>query len=250
MESYVKNFRPVALTLAGFDPSGGAGVLADVKTFEANKVYGLAVNTCITIQNDIDFASVKWLQGQDIIESLTLLSRRYNVRAVKMGMHKNIDDVLFHVELLKEFWPGVKIVWDPVMGSSSGFDLKMKIEKKLLEKVLERITLVTPNLPELEKLRAASGGSIVSTCSYLVKGGHAHGKFSEDLLFEKGKLVKTFSSKRIEGGEKHGSGCVLSSAIAAGLAKGQSLRTAVANGKKYIDKFLKSNKTLSGYHAI
>ncbi len=69
-------------------------------------------------------------------------------------------------------------------------------------------------------------------------------------MFEKGKLVKTFSSRRIEGGEKHGSGCVLSSAVTAGLAKGQSLGTAVANGKKYIDQFLKSNKTLSGYHNI
>ncbi len=148
-KNYDKNFRPVALTLAGFDPSGGAGVLADVKTFEKNKVYGLAVNTCITFQNDKHFAGIKWLSDQEIIESLTLLSQRYNVRAAKLGMHKNIDEVLFHVGLLKKYWPQIKIVWDPVMGSSSGFDLKLKIEKNLLEKVLSKITLVTPNLPEL-----------------------------------------------------------------------------------------------------
>jgi hydroxymethylpyrimidine/phosphomethylpyrimidine kinase len=245
---YDNSFRPVALSLGGFDPSAGAGVLADVKTFELNKVYGIAVNTCVTIQNDIDFASVRWCSDDEIIESLTLLSDRYDVKAAKLGMHRNIDEVLFHVELLKQLWPKVKIVWDPVMASSSGFDLKMKIEKKILEKVLSKIDLVTPNLPELEKLRIENGGQLSGSCAYLVKGGHANGKDSEDLLFEKGKLKKVYRSKRIAGGEKHGSGCVLSSAVASGLAKGNSIQVSIVNAKKYINNFLKSNKSLSGYH--
>ncbi|MBC7861611.1 MAG: bifunctional hydroxymethylpyrimidine kinase/phosphomethylpyrimidine kinase, partial [Bacteroidia bacterium] len=85
-------------------------------------------------------------------------------------------------------------------------------------------------------------------CAYLVKGGHGSGNFSEDLLFEKGKLVKIYTAKRIPDGEKHGSGCVLSSAITANLAKGVNLKTAISNAKIYIGKFLKSNPTLNGYH--
>lgn len=248
MNGYSKNFRPVALTVAGFDPSGGAGVLADIKTFEASKVYGVAANTCITIQNDVNFDSLKWMQPDNIIETLSLLSQRYNVRAAKLGMHKSIQDVLFHVDLLREFWPDVKIVWDPVLKSSSGYDLKMKIERAMLEKVLRRVTLITPNLPELERLRAAGGGNLPFECLYLVKGGHAGGSNSSDLLFSGGRLIRTFSGKRLPGAEKHGSGCVMSAAITAGLAKGQGMNTAIKNAKDYARKFLLSNKTLSGYH--
>jgi hydroxymethylpyrimidine/phosphomethylpyrimidine kinase len=245
---YNKNFRPVALTLGGFDPSGGAGVLADIKTFEMNKVYGLAVNTCITIQSDRDFHSVKWMDEVGITDSLILLSKRYKVKAVKLGMHKNLESVLFTVRLLKKTWPACRIVWDPVMKSSSGYDLNWQPGNTTLGKILSKIDLVTPNLPEFEKLKTVHGRDLSEAGACLIKGGHSQGKTSEDLLFENGKLKKTFVSKRIRKGEKHGSGCVFSSAITANLAKGLNLPDSVFNAKKYIRKFLKSNSTLSGYH--
>lgn len=243
-----KKLRPVALSLGGFDPSGGAGVLADIKTFEQNKVFGIAVNTCLTIQNDVSFHSVHWLDSHQITSALTLLSGRYDVKAIKLGMHKAIDDVLFNVQLLKKLWPDARVVWDPVMKSSSGYDLEIPLERKLLGKLFSRIDLVTPNLPELERLSVARGAKVPGKCAVLVKGGHAPGKYSEDMLFENRKLVKTFSAKRIRSGEKHGSGCVLSSAIAANLAKGLTLETSIRRAKEYISKFLGSNETLNGYH--
>lgn len=243
-----KTLRPVVLSLGGFDPCGGAGVLADVKTFEMNKVYGLAVNTCITIQNDKTFISAKWENRKSISLALQILAKRYSVRSAKLGMHKNIEEVLFNVKLLKKIWPHIIIVWDPVMVTSSGYDLNINVNKSTLKNILSKINLVTPNILELEKIRTYTGGKLFLKCAYLVKGGHSKEKFSEDILFEKGKAIKKYKSKRILNGEKHGSGCVLSSAIAANLAKGNNLSVSIKKAKKYINKFLGSSDCLNGYH--
>ena len=240
-----KNFRPIALSLAGFDPSGGAGVLADVKTFEAMKVYGLALNTGITIQNDVHFEKVSWQSESQIKSGLHVLSKRYTVRAAKLGMHKNLNAVLKNIKLLKSYWPGIKIIWDPILASSSGFDLKIELNKIQLKKILSSIDLITPNTEEFNKIGWETSAY---NCALLKKGGHAKGKFAEDILFINGREKKKFRSIRKSGMEKHGSGCVLSAAIVSGLARGDSLIQCVSNAKKYINHFLISNSTLSGYH--
>jgi len=250
----INSFKPVVLAIAGYDPSGGAGVLADIKTFECSGVYGVAIITCNTHQNDITFNSVTWLDKKEKEKNISLLAKRFPVKAAKLGMHKNLDDVLHSVKLCKEYFPKAAIVWDPILSASSGFDLNIKIERSRLTKILSSLSLVTPNRDEASKLAGLkdpeeAAMSLSQYCPVLLKGGHlADKKSSIDYLFVNGKLTKQFSSSRIKGAEKHGSGCVLSAAISASLAKGSKLENAVGSGKKYVTDFLKSNNTLTGYH--
>ncbi len=247
-------FKPVALTIAGYDPSGGAGVLADIKTFESMGVYGVAVITGNTFQNDIVFSGVSWLDKKEKDENVALIAERFPVKAVKLGMHKNLDDVLHSVKLCQRFFANAKIVWDPVLAASAGFDLNIKIQKSSIGKILSSLTLITPNQNEACELGESKDAQVAASnlsklCPTLLKGGHSSDKkTSTDYLFIKGKLKNKYASSRIKAAEKHGSGCVLSSAIAASMATGDSIETAINKGKKYVTGFLKSNNTLVGYH--
>ena len=248
------SFRPVALTIAGYDPSGGAGVLADIKTFESIGVYGVAIITGNTFQNDRTFEGVSWLKKKEKKKNVELLARRFPVKAIKLGMHKNLDDVKRSIKLCRKYFPGAKIIWDPILAAPAGFDFDITIDDHTLNKILSSLSLITPNQSEACKLawinyaeEAAQELSI--HCPVLLKGGHSKSKTaSTDHLFIRGKLRKEYPAARIKGGEKHGSGCVLSAAITASLAKGDSLENAISKGKIYVTDFLKSNKTLTGYH--
>lgn len=250
----IDRFRPVALTIAGYDPSGGAGVLADVKTFEFSGVYGLAVITCNTHQNDIEFHGVTWIERKKKEKNLKLLAARFPVKAIKLGMHEDLDDILHSVKLCKKFYPDAPIIWDSVFCPTGGEHLGIKIEKKMVNKILPLLYLITPNQDEACELGASKSAkaaaiALSAHCAVLLKGGHSKNKnFSEDSLFVNKKLKKSFSFPRIKKAEKHGSGCVLSAAITASLAKDESLEKAIHAGKKYVTAFLKSNTTLSGYH--
>jgi hydroxymethylpyrimidine/phosphomethylpyrimidine kinase len=247
-------FKPVVLTIAGYDPSGGAGVLADIKTFENSGVYGIAVITCNTHQNDKVFEGITWLSKNEKEKNMTLLAERFHVKAAKLGMHKNLDDVLHSIKLCKKYFPDAKIVWDPVLAASAGFDLNIKIKNNALNKILFSIFLVTPNQNEACSLGESKDADkaaikLSEQCPTLLKGGHSSDKKeSEDCLFAYGKLKKTFPSARMKKVEKHGSGCVLSASITASLAKGDTLENAIGKGKSYVINFLKSNNTLLGYH--
>lgn len=247
-------FRPVVLTIAGYDPSGGAGVLADIKTFECSGVYGVGVITCNTHQNDISFKSISWLSNKEKKKSISILAERFPVKVIKLGMHKNLEDVLHSIKLCKKYFPAAKIIWDPILAASAGFDLDIKIQKKIVNKVLGSLVLLTPNLQEACRLGDTKGSTkaaikLSKHCPILLKGGHsADKKYSTDYLFINGKLKKEYSSLRIRGAEKHGSGCVLSAAISASIAKGDKLENAIGKGKKYVTDFLLSNATLTGYH--
>lgn len=246
-------FKAVALTIGGYDPSGGAGVLADIKTFECSDVYGVAVITCNTHQNDIAFKSISWLDKKEKEKSIALLASRFPIRGAKLGMHKNLEDVLHSIKLCKKYFPNAKIIWDPILAASAGFDMNIKLQKKSLNKILSSISLLTPNQNEACKIGESKDSmqavvNLSKMCPILLKGGHSTDKkISADYLFVKDKQ-KVYSSSRIRGEGKHGSGCVLSAAITASLAKGDSLENAVDKGKIYITRFLKSNDTLLGYH--
>ena len=247
-------FRHIALTIAGFDPSDGAGVLADIKAFECMGVYGLAVITCNTHQNDITFKGVTWLDKNEKKKNVALLAERFPVKAVKLGMHKNLKDVLHSIKLCKKYFPDTQLIWDPILAASAGFDLDIKIQKEVLNKVLPSLSLITPNQNEACKLGKSKDAkeaaiNLSEKCPVLLKGGHSSDKKnSADLLFVKGKLKKEYSSLRIKGEGKHGGGCVFSAAITASLAKGNSLENAISKGKEYVTDFFKSNNTLIGYH--
>jgi hydroxymethylpyrimidine/phosphomethylpyrimidine kinase len=252
MESSVGG-RPCVLSVAGFDPSGGAGVLADCKTFEACGVYGFGVCSALTYQNDTEFKGLRWISADEIAAQLRPLASRFAVQWAKIGIIENLSVLSAVIKELQALWPSICIVWDPVGAASAGFTFHTDFDRSELVAVLEELALVTPNIPELsllggegEPLQAAA--RLSSHVSVLLKGGHAAGQVVTDLLCVDGK-VTGFSSTRIPHARKHGSGCVLSAAIVAELAKGSTLQEAVTRGREYIRAFLKSNPSELGFHS-
>ena len=240
------SFRPFALTIAGFDPSGGAGILADIKTFEQNCVYGLGVATAITYQNDIEFLDLEWVETEKIIKQIEVLLRRFEIKYIKIGLIKNFTVFQSIVEFLYVACKNPIIVFDPILKASAGFVFNnFSSENSAL--LMKGIYCITPNLPEMKELFGSIDNAIQQTSIYL-KGGHdLTTDAATDILFcNKNKY--TFEHYRLPMGEKHGSGCVLSAAITAQLALGYDLPTASKRASDYTHQFLASNDTLLGYH--
>ena len=250
MISKTKYNRPFVLTVAGFDPSGGAGILADIKTFEQCKVIGLAATTSTTIQTENKFEKVYWLRKKQIEEQIEILFSNYSIGVAKIGLVENEEMLLSIIALLKKRNPTIKIIWDTILKSSSGFDFKNNFA---VEKILKEVFLITPNYDEAKILFNTDEPekkieSLKSSCNILLKGGHnKNEKFATDILFAD-QIEHYFQSPRLKNIEKHGSGCVLSSAIAANLALGSPLIESCNEAKKYVTKFLMSNNNLLGFH--
>ena len=245
--------RPYVISIAGFDPSAGAGLMADVKTFEQHQVYGFGVSTSWTVQNDSEFLEIEWMEPGHIIKQLKPLVSKFDIKACKIGLIQN-PEVLFEViSFLKSNNPEIKIVLDPVWKASAGYELNnWNTDQSILKQSLKKIDLVTPNLAEMQFL----GGSqdVISSartwaeyCPVLLKGGHNDKNHAQDLLFERNDFYE-ITPANISLYSKHGSGCVLSSAIASNLALGLPLLEACKKAKLYIEEYLNSNPTLLGYH--
>ncbi|HET9502125.1 MAG TPA: hydroxymethylpyrimidine/phosphomethylpyrimidine kinase [Hymenobacter sp.] len=245
--------RPYALTIAGFDPSAGAGVLADVKTLEASGVYGLAACTALTVQNDVTFERVSWVPLADIQDQARLLLARFQVDFVKIGLIESLPILLELISWLKARNPAVQIVWDPVLKATAGYEFHARPDAGLLQVICRELALITPNQPEALRLLPAArpeaaAEALAAWCPVLLKGGHATGPEATDLLLLGGER-HALSASRLPHGEKHGSGCVLSAAITARLALGDALPDACRAGKAYTATFLASSDTLLGYHS-
>ncbi|WP_445710223.1 hydroxymethylpyrimidine/phosphomethylpyrimidine kinase [Flavobacterium sp.] len=245
--------RPFVLSIAGFDPSGGAGVLADVKTFEQHQVYGLAIITGNTIQTENEFIKMEWIAIDFVLESITTLFNKYEIKAVKIGIVPSLDYLEHIVFQIKKHSQKTKIIWDTVLKSSTTFDF-LQIEKQdKLEENLKKIDLITPNYKEILQLSTKGINAetiallLSKDCDVLLKGGHNTEELGVDYLFIKNEFIK-LKPTTILTNEKHGSGCVLSSAITANLALGFDTITSCKKAKIYIEKFLHSNNTLLGYH--
>ncbi|MFV8370946.1 hydroxymethylpyrimidine/phosphomethylpyrimidine kinase [Flavobacterium sp. LB2P74] len=247
--------RPFVLTIAGFDPSGGAGVLADAKTFEQHCVYGFAVNTGNTIQTENEFFEIQWTDIDFVLKSLDKLLQNYTIKAVKIGIIPSLDYLKEIVSLVKKLSPKTKIVWDTVLKSTTKFNFTTIENKAVLIEILEKIDLITPNYNEILQLSSEEiNADIIATilskyCAVLLKGGHNPDKIGVDYLYLENEILKLAPNNTLVF-EKHGSGCVLSSAITANLALGQHLKTACTNAKKYIETYLESNQTKLGYHHV
>jgi len=258
--------RPNVLSIAGFDPSGGAGVLADVKTFEANKVYGFGVASALTFQNDMDFEKVEWIPIEKIIEQIFVLQKRFQFEYIKIGLIENLEVLNALIKVLSTEHKELKIVWDPILKATSGFNFHNDINKKLLEEICKNIFLITPNFDEIKKLTGEQDdlpAEVFDTqagkkaaqylskfCNVFLKGGHNENDLGRDFLFTTEQKEFSFRAKqKIEFG-KHGSGCVISSAITANLARGFKLHRSCLRAKQYTAEFLNSNKNLLGYHKI
>ncbi|OUJ76022.1 hydroxymethylpyrimidine/phosphomethylpyrimidine kinase [Hymenobacter crusticola] len=245
--------RPYALSIAGFDPSGGAGLLADCKTMEANGVYGLGVCTALTVQNDVQFEQVSWVPAATILDQARLLFARFPIRWVKIGLFESFAQLPELLTWLRAQQPQIQVIWDPVLKASAGYEFHGQPSLNLVQQVCEQLALLTPNRPEMLRLWPAASAeeaavAVSAFCPVLLKGGHADGTVATDVLFVEGEQ-HAFTTPRLPHGEKHGSGCVLSAAILASLAKGNLLVEACSEGKSYTTTFLASNDTLLGYHA-
>jgi hydroxymethylpyrimidine/phosphomethylpyrimidine kinase len=244
---------PIVLTVAGFDPSGCAGLLADIKTFEANGVYGMAVCTANTEQNVSSFNRPNWIKREEIISQLNLLQQEVNFEFVKIGLIENLELLETIIDELIRKNPEVKVIWDPICKASAQFVFHETFERKRLEGICAKLYLITPNLDEIKILAPGmeieeTGKSLSRFCNVLVKGGHSATAHSTDILFTENG-VHHFESDKLEGYSKRGTGCVLSSAIVARLAKGENLIEACANAKQYIHNYLTSNHSIVGTHS-
>ncbi|WP_426095078.1 hydroxymethylpyrimidine/phosphomethylpyrimidine kinase [Flavobacterium sp. DSR2-3-3] len=247
--------RSFVLTIAGFDPSGGAGVLADIKTFEQHHVYGFAVNTGNTIQTENQFFEMEWTDQAYVLKTLDKLFKNYSIKAVKIGIVPSLDYLKDIVFAIKKLSPKTKIVWDTVLKSTTEFPFITIDNQTLLIEIVEQIDLITPNYNEILQFSTAEKNpnliahDVSKHCAVLLKGGHNPLVIGVDCLYT-GKEIFRLAPNTTLVFEKHGSGCVLSSAITANLALEQDLKTACINAKKYIETYLQSNQTKLGYHHV
>ena len=238
---------PIALTIAGSDLSGGAGIQADLKTFAALGVYGASVITALTAQNTRGVTGVHAIPADFVTAQIDAVFGDLDVKAVKIGMvaqAATIDAIA--AGLIR--WSPAHVVLDPVMVATSGDRLLPgDAVEGLRSRLIPRAALLTPNLPEaaalLDEPVAVTETAIVSQgqrllamgcAAVLIKGGHGQGAESTDYLIGIDGVVR-LAAPRIATKNTHGTGCSLSSAITAGLAKGDDMATAVRNAKAWIN---------------
>lgn len=246
--------RPKVLSIAGFDPSAGAGILADIKTFEACKVQGLGVISALTIQNQDELKEVKWTAIFDIIQQLEILIQKNKPSHVKIGIIQDLDVLTTVVNYLKNNIPNIKIIWDTVFSASSGYIFHSTINFQKIKSIASKLYLITPNFPEATILFGETNMEeqlirFSDYCNVYLKGGHLEKDKGKDRLFSKGKSY-TFRPRQKEVFPKHGSGCVFSAALVSYLAREYSLNTACLRAKEYTERFLKSSTGNLGYHRI
>ncbi len=240
-----------ALTIAGSDSGGGAGIQADLKTFSALHVYGASVITAITAQNTRTVSAVAAVSPDIIAAQIDAVLDDFEIGAIKIGMLFSADIIQTVAEHLKDY--SGPIVLDPVMVAKSG-DALLKDDAiaALGKHLLSRAAVVTPNLPELQclapncetPLEQAEHLISLGARAVLIKGGHATGAMCEDILVMSDGEALSVSAPRIQTKNTHGTGCTLSSAIAAGLAKGMSLEDAFRAAHDYLQKAIAAADTL------
>lgn len=241
---------PAALAIAGLDPSGGAGIAADLKTFSALGVYGAAVVTALTAQNTKGVFGIHDVPPDFIAAQIDAVFSDLAIGAVKIGMLGGPAAIDAIAAALDRYHPGA-VVLDPVMIASSGRSLLRGEALGRLRDLIAHVDVLTPNLPEAavlldtdpardeaemrtqaQKLLAFGAGAV------LIKGGHGTGADSVDILLEAGGASLRLAAPRIATQNTHGTGCTLSSAIAAGLAKGLPLPAAVREAKAFVSAAL------------
>ena len=259
-----KKSYPIVLTIAGSDSSGGAGIQADLKTFSALGVYGASAITAITAQNTQGVHSQCALNPQIVYDQIIAVVDDLHPSLVKIGMLSNVDIVFAVVEALGKY--SLPIVLDPVMVSTSGHRLlSVEAQEIVKKKLLPLSILVTPNIPEMkaltnmplstneEKEKAALYLMNYGAKAILLKGGHEESDVKADILFSNtanGIKTSIFTSETIVTSNIHGTGCTLSSAITAFMARGFCLEEAVTEAKKYITKAIRYGSDITIGHGF
>ena len=245
---------PVVLSIAGSDSSGGAGIQADVKTFAALGVYGATAITAITAQNTEGVHSQLAITPQMVYDQILAVVDDLHPTVVKVGMLANADIALAVAEALAKY--SLPLILDPVIVSSTGHRLlSLDALDALKQRLLPMSMLVTPNIPEIEVLTGRSISSYhdkeqaaltlfgYGALAVLLKGGHEDGDQKSDILFinsQSGIESLTFTSETITTRNTHGTGCTLSSAIAAFIARGCDMVEAIREAKNYVAEAIRS----------
>jgi len=252
----MKRAYTTVLTIAGSDGSGGAGIQADIKTFAALECYGLSVITALTAQNTTGVSAVYPLDETCVIDQFRAISADISIDAVKIGMLGSTAIIKTVSSLLRELKHKPPIILDTVLSSSGGATFFPPESLPLMRAELFPLaTLITPNLPETALLtgmkqppetqqeieEAARQLHKSGAASVLVKGGHGESNECRDCLFYENRFF-WFSSRKIITSNSHGTGCTLSSAIAAFMAKGETTDNAVKKAKTYLDGALDAGK--------
>jgi hydroxymethylpyrimidine/phosphomethylpyrimidine kinase len=248
--------RPVALTIAGSDSGGGAGIQADLKTFSALGVFGASAITALTAQNTQGVYAVEDISPVMVAAQIDAVCEDMSVGGVKVGTVSRSETIAAVAARLRQHH--LRPILDPVMVATSGDRLLQPDAIGALRRELVPLAhLVTPNLPEAALLTgtqpAANEGEILAQAraildcgadAVLMKGGHGKGLESIDILFERSAVTR-FPAPRIQTSNTHGTGCTLSAAITAGLVLGLPLREAVAEAKAYLHDALKAGSALA-----
>lgn len=255
----VKKSYPTVLSIAGSDSGGGAGIQADLKTFSSLGVYGATAITAITAQNTQGVHSQFALPPQMVYDQIIAVVEDIHPSVIKIGMLSNVQVATVVADALERY--SIPIILDPVMVSSSGHRLlSAEAQEVLKERLLPMAQLITPNIPEMEalsdmplltisdKYNAAKHLLSLGVQSVLLKGGHEEGEVKVDILYQKspqGIVTCSFSSDTLNTRNIHGTGCTLSSAIAAYMARGLALKEAVSSAKIYITEAIKAGADVS-----
>jgi hydroxymethylpyrimidine/phosphomethylpyrimidine kinase len=250
---------PVALSIAGSDNSGGAGLQADLKTFTTLGVYGTTAVTCVVAEHPGQVLSIEPVPPLRVREQIRLVNEAFPIAAMKTGMLYSREIIEAVAEALPQ---GIPLVIDPVMVASSGTPLlRPEAIEAMGDLLLSRATVVTPNRDEaallwgrpintFEELRlAARELSERFQVPFLVKGGHLQQVEALDVLYFQGECLD-FSEPMVPGVNPHGTGCTFSAAITAGLAKGLSLTEAVRLGKDFITRAIRRHLRIGGYDLL
>lgn len=253
-----QNSFPTALTIAGTDPSGGAGIMADLKSFQARQVYGMAVVTSVVAQNTMGVRRIQNVDLPMLEEQLASVFEDIPPVALKTGMIPNVE----MMRIIRKYVDGsVPYVMDPVMVATSGDHLiDQKARDQFKAELMPVATLVTPNLSEAEYLvgfKIESETELEKAAqqilkemgpkAVIMKGGH-FGETAKDYLYIKGEFCITYESPRYDTPHTHGTGCTFSAVITAELSKGKTLPEAVGIGKDFISKAIKENPGLGKGH--
>ena len=254
---------PRALTVAGSDSGGGAGIQADLKTFQSFGCFGMSVITALTAQNSVGVQGLHKVPPDFVKLQLESVFSDIGVDALKCGMLADAEIVGTVAEVLAR-WPDVPLVLDTVLVAKSGDPLlEDRAVEVMVEKLFPRASLITPNTPEAERLvgfpvadlesmhRAAGALQSMGAAAVLLKGGHLPGDRLLDLLVFPGGESRLFEGQRISTRHTHGTGCTLSAATAAALARGAPLEQAVVLARDYVNSGIRnSHPTGEGYGTL
>lgn len=235
------------LVIAGIDPSAGAGLLVDIKVLNHFKVHGFGVASAITFQNESEVDGLEWVSINNIERQIQSIFKLHRIDTVKIGVLENTSHLKSIVDLIKNHNSEAKIIWDPILKSSSGFIFNLDVSAQVISHILPHLYLVTPNLREFQSIWQAKSSDISQSfnTNVLVKSARESQESIIDRLFTV-KQKHEFTKRKISNHEKHGSGCVLSSAIAANIAIGHDLLRSYEIANIYLNNYLLSTNSLLG----